>query len=145
MDISDYSPAADARRFDAGHAARPEHLRGSRRDVDRRGGRRAGDRGARPRSDDAADRGARGVRRDGGHARATLRVAAPLVCFRSTGSRSARRELAGERIVVSMRDDNVRVSPHLYNTEDDVDPRHRGARAPGATSSRDVVAGRRRL
>ncbi len=43
MDISDYSPAADARRFDAGHAACAEHLRrrrgdgvSSRRSVSRR-------------------------------------------------------------------------------------------------------------
>jgi selenocysteine lyase/cysteine desulfurase len=29
--------------------------------------------------------------------------------------------LAAERIVVSARDANVRISPHLYNVEEDVD------------------------
>jgi len=46
----------------------------------------------------------------------------PLVCVASTDARALVDELAGEdRIVVSERDGNVRVSLHLYNVDDDVD------------------------
>ena len=44
-----------------------------------------------------------------------------LVCFRSTDPGRMVQELAAERIIVSMRDDSVRVSPHLYNVDEDVD------------------------
>ena len=45
----------------------------------------------------------------------------PLVCVRSTDVGRLVAELAAQRIVVSMRDDNLRVALHLYNVEDDVD------------------------
>jgi selenocysteine lyase/cysteine desulfurase len=45
----------------------------------------------------------------------------PLVCVRSTDVVRLCGELAGERIVTSYRDDALRVSLHLYNTEDDVE------------------------
>ena len=44
-----------------------------------------------------------------------------LVCIRSTDVNELVRRLAADRIVVSSRDDNLRVSPHCYNTVDDID------------------------
>ncbi len=45
----------------------------------------------------------------------------PLVCIRSTDAPALVATLAAEDIVTSERDSNLRVSLHLYNTEDDVD------------------------
>ena len=56
MDISDYSPAADARRFDAGTPPVPNIYAGRRRDGDHRGGRHRCDRGAHRRAQRPADR-----------------------------------------------------------------------------------------
>jgi selenocysteine lyase/cysteine desulfurase len=120
MDISDYSPAADARRFDAGTppvpniyaglagisiveeagpAAIEEHVAGlTSRLID--GLEELGATVATPR--EPAQRG-------------------PLVCVRSTDVDALVAALAGERIVCSERDASVRISLHLYNVEDDVD------------------------
>jgi selenocysteine lyase/cysteine desulfurase len=120
MDISDYSPAADARRFDAGTppvpniygglagmslveeagtAAIEEHVAGiATRLID--GLEELDATVATPR--DPARRG-------------------PLVCVRSTDVRALVEALAAERITCSERDANLRVSLHLYNVEDDVD------------------------
>ena len=120
MDISDYSPAADARRFDAGTppvpniyagvagmaiieeagtAAIEEHIAGlSERLI---GG--LEELGAVvPTPRDPARRG-------------------PLVTVRSSDVRRLVDALAAEKIVCSDRDSNVRVALHLYNIEDDVD------------------------
>src|SRR5262245_1375930 len=120
MDISDYSPAADARRFDAGTppvpniyaglagmslveeagtAAIEEHVSGlATRLID--GLEELGAAVATP-----ADPARRG----------------PLVCVRSIDVRTLVEALAAERITCSERDANLRVSLHLYNVEDDVD------------------------
>jgi kynureninase len=120
MDISDYSPAADARRFDAGTPPVPniyagvagislvedagvpaieEHVRGlTARLID--GLDELGATVVTPR--DPARRGA-------------------LVCVRSTDVQRLVRELEAERIVTSSRDDGLRISLHLYNTDEDVD------------------------
>jgi selenocysteine lyase/cysteine desulfurase len=120
MDISDYSPAADARRFDAGTppvpniygglagmslveeagtAAIEEHVAGlATRLID--GLEELGAVVATP-----ADPARRG----------------PLVCVRSTDVRALVGVLAAERITCSERDANLRISLHLYNVEDDVD------------------------
>lgn len=45
----------------------------------------------------------------------------PLVCVRSTDVDALVAKLATERIVVSSREDKLRVSFHLYNVEEDVD------------------------
>jgi selenocysteine lyase/cysteine desulfurase len=45
----------------------------------------------------------------------------PLVCVRSTDVGRLCGELAAERIVTSLRDDNLRIALHLYNTEEDVE------------------------
>jgi selenocysteine lyase/cysteine desulfurase len=120
MDISDYSPAADARRFDAGTPPVPniyaglagmslveeagtgaieEHVAGlATRLID--GLEELGATVATPR--DPARRG-------------------PLVCVRSTDVNALVAALAAERITCSERDANLRISLHLYNVEDDVD------------------------
>ena len=120
MDISDYSPAADARRFDAGTppvpniygglagvsiieeagtAAIEEHVAGlAQRLIE--GLDELGATVVTPR--DPARRG-------------------PLVCVRSTDVDALVGALAAERIVCSARDSNLRIALHLYNVEDDVD------------------------
>jgi selenocysteine lyase/cysteine desulfurase len=120
MDISDYSPAADARRFDAGTPPVPniygglagisiieeagtvaieEHVAGlTTRLID--GLDELGATVATPR--DPARRG-------------------PLVCVRSTDVSALVATLGAERIVCSERDSNLRISLHLYNVGDDVD------------------------
>jgi selenocysteine lyase/cysteine desulfurase len=45
----------------------------------------------------------------------------PLVCVRSTDVDALVAILAAERIVVSSREDKLRVAFHLYNVEEDVD------------------------
>ena len=45
----------------------------------------------------------------------------PLVCVRSTDVGALVGALAGERILVSSREDKLRVALHLYNVEEDVD------------------------
>ena len=120
MDISDYSPAADARRFDAGTppvpniyagvagmsiieeagtAAIEEHVaRLTARLID--GLEELGAEVPTPR--DPARRG-------------------PLVTVRSNDVTRLVDELAAERIVCSERDSNLRIALHLYNVEQDVD------------------------
>jgi selenocysteine lyase/cysteine desulfurase len=120
MDISDYSPAADARRFDAGTppvpniyaglagmslieeagpAAIEDHVTAlATRLID--GLDELGAKVATPR--DPSQRG-------------------PLVCVRSTDVRALVNTLASDRVTCSDRDANLRISLHLYNVEDDVD------------------------
>jgi selenocysteine lyase/cysteine desulfurase len=120
MDISDYSPAADARRFDAGTPPVPNIYAGL-----------AG----------AAIVEEAGTAEIEGHVAALTRRLidgleelgavvvtprdperrGPLVCVRSTDVAALVASLREERIVCSSRDDNLRVSLHLYNVEDDVD------------------------
>ena len=45
----------------------------------------------------------------------------PLVCIRSTDAPALVAALAADNVVASERDSNLRVSLHLYNTEEDVD------------------------
>lgn len=132
MDISDYSPATDARRFDAGTPPVPniyagvagmaiveeagvpvieEHVRALNTRLI------AGleDLGATVVTpSDPARRG-------------------PLVCVRSTDVAALVQALAAEKVIVSSRDGNLRVAAHLYNVEDDVD------------RLLDVLAGQRHL
>jgi selenocysteine lyase/cysteine desulfurase len=119
MDISDYSPAADARRFDAGTppvpniyaglagigiveevgvAAIEAHVRGL---VDHllEGLDELGATVATPRGSGECG---------------------PLVCVASTDPSALVAALQAERIVTSERDSNLRISLHLYNVEEDV-------------------------
>jgi selenocysteine lyase/cysteine desulfurase len=119
MDISDYSPAADARRFDSGTPPVPNiyaglagiaivedvgvpaietHVRGLV-ELLLAGLDEMGATVATPTAD-----GERG----------------PLVCVASTDPRALVEALRSERIVTSERDLNLRISLHLYNVEDDV-------------------------
>jgi selenocysteine lyase/cysteine desulfurase len=120
MDISDYSPHATARRFDAGTPPVPniyagvaglslveetgvpaieEHVRGlNTRLIEGLVG--MGATVVTP-----ADPARRG----------------PLVCVRSTDAPALVASLAEERIICSLRDQNLRVAAHFYNTVEDVD------------------------
>lgn len=120
MDISDYSPAADARRFDAGTPPVPNIYAGVagvsiveeagvaviEAHVERLGTRlldgldELGATVVTPR--DPARRG-------------------PLVCVRSTDVDALVAALAAERMVASSREDKLRIALHLYNVDDDVD------------------------
>jgi kynureninase len=120
MDISDYSPAADARRFDAGTPPVPNIYAGL-----------AGMSIIEEVGVDAIEAHVRGLNtrlieglEELGASVATPRDPAsrgPLVCVRSTDAPALVNELATERIVVSYRDENVRVAAHLYSTDEDVD------------------------
>ena len=120
MDISDYSPAADARRFDAGTPPVPNIYAGV-----------AGMSLVQEAGVDAIEahvarltgRLIDGLDELGGRV-VTPREPArrgPLVCVRSTDVSRLVAELADERIVVSERDANLRIALHLYNVEEDVD------------------------
>jgi selenocysteine lyase/cysteine desulfurase len=120
MDISDYSPAADARRFDAGTPPVPNIYGGL-----------AGisileEAGTRAIEDHVAGLTARLI--DGleelGAVVATPREPerrGPLVCVKSTDVRTLVDTLDAARIVCSERDSNLRIALHLYNVDDDVD------------------------
>ncbi len=60
-----------------------------------------------------------------------------LTCIRSTDTHALVAALAGDGIITSDRDGNLRVSPHAYNTEEDIDivlgslRRHRHLLVPG--------------
>ncbi len=120
MSIADYSPSRSARRFDSGTPPVPAlfagvagtslvaeagvpaieaHVRGL---VDRLLDGLDGLGAAVPTPRDPARRG-------------------PLVCIRSTDVAALVGALAAERIVVSSREDKLRVAAHLYNVEEDVD------------------------
>ena len=121
MDISDYSPAADARRFDAGNASGAEHLRGARRDGNRRGGRRGGDRSRT--CEGSATGCSRGWTSWGlpSPRRAARGSTARSSASRRPTSAALVRRSQDERIVTSERDSNLRISLHLYNVVEDVD------------------------
>ena len=118
MDISDYSPAADARRFDAGTPPVPNIFAGlAGMSIVEEAGTAAIEEhvaGLADRLiDGAVELGARVVTPRGARS--------PLVCIASTDVNALVAALAEERITCSERDGNLRVSLHLYNVEDDVD------------------------
>jgi selenocysteine lyase/cysteine desulfurase len=120
MDISDYSPAGDARRFDAGTPPVPNiyaGLAGMALVED------AGVDAIERHVTALVDRLLTGL--DGlGATVVTPRAEGergPLVCVASSDAPALVDELRAERIVTSERDSNVRISLHLYNVEDDVD------------------------
>lgn len=121
MDISDYSPAGDARRFDAGTPPVPNIYAGlagmaiveevgvATIEVHVRG---------------LADRLLAGLDELGATV-ATPRGEGeygPLVCVASTDAQALVETLqTEERIVTSSRDENLRISLHLYNVGEDID------------------------
>jgi len=119
MDIHDYSPANDARRFQSGTPPVPSIY--------------AGIAGIELMQEIGIDRTRKHVRRltellidgvdDLGGTVVTPRNAAQrgaLVCIKSTDVERLVRELDKADIVTSSRDGNLRVSPHAYNTPEDV-------------------------
>ena len=120
MDISDYSPAADARRFDAGTPPVPNIYAGiAGVSIIEEAGVAAVEKhvaGLAARLIEGLD--------DLGATVVTPTDPArrgPLVCARSSDVDTLVRELDAERIVASSRDDRVRLALHLYNTDEDVD------------------------
>ncbi|MFN8224303.1 MAG: aminotransferase class V-fold PLP-dependent enzyme [Gaiellales bacterium] len=120
MDISDYSPAPDARRFDAGTPPVPNIFAGiAGMSLIEETGVPAIEAHVRTLTtrliDELAGLGATVV---------TPRDAArrgPLVCVRSTDVDRLVSELAGDGIVVSSRDASLRIAAHFYNTDEDID------------------------
>ena len=120
MDISDYSPAADARRFDAGTPPVPNIYAGlaGMGIVEE-----VGVAAIEPHVRALADRLLTGLDELGATV-ATPRgdgEYGPLVCVASTDPHALVEELQRERIVTSERDANLRISLHLYNVEEDID------------------------
>jgi len=120
MDISDYSPAGDARRFDAGTPPVPNIYAGiAGMSVVEEAGVAAIEVHVRG----LVDRLLAGLDELGATV-ATPRGEGeygPLVCVASTDPHALVGALQAERIVTSSRDTNLRVSLHLYNVEEDVD------------------------
>jgi selenocysteine lyase/cysteine desulfurase len=117
MQIQRYRPHPSARRYDAGTPPVPNIYAGlAGLDlVEQAGvpGIQAHVAGlVRRLIDGCAELGAKVVVPEGG---------SPLVCIRATDAPALVAALAGEDIVTSERDSNLRVSLHLYNTEDDID------------------------
>ena len=120
MDISDYSPAADARRFDAGTPPVPNIYAGvAGMSIIEEVGVEAIETHVRGLNTRLIE----GLEELGGTVITPAEPSrrGPMVCVRSTEVDTLVRELADEHIVVSSRDDNLRVAAHLYNTEDDID------------------------
>ena len=120
MDISDYSPAGDARRFDAGTPPVPNIYAGiaGMGIVEE-----AGVASIEAHVRGLVDRLLAGLDELGATV-ATPRgegEIGPLVCVASTDPEALVRALRAERIVTSSRDANLRVSLHLYNVEEDAD------------------------
>ena len=120
MDISDYSPAADARRFDAGTPPVPNIYAGvAGISLIEEAGIAAIEDHVRVLTaqliDGLVDLGATVTTPRDDERRG------PLVCARSTDVDTLVRELHDDRIVTSSRDDGLRIALHLYNTAEDVD------------------------
>jgi selenocysteine lyase/cysteine desulfurase len=120
MDISDYSPAGDARRFDAGTPPVPNIYAGvAGIGIVEEAGVPAIEAHVRGLVDhllaglDELGATVATPRREGEYG--------PLICVVSTDPNALVAALAAERIVTSTRDANLRVSLHLYNIEEDVD------------------------
>jgi selenocysteine lyase/cysteine desulfurase len=120
MDISDYSPAANARRFDAGTPPVPNIYAGI-----------AGMGLVEMIGVSAIEMHVRALvaRLVAGLGELGARVATPLgdgeygplICVASRDPEALVQALREERIVTSSRDPNLRISLHLYNVEEDVD------------------------
>jgi selenocysteine lyase/cysteine desulfurase len=120
MDISDYSPHATARRFDAGTPPVPNIYAGvAGLGLLQETGVPAVE----------AHVAALNTRLIEGLAELGATVVTPadparrgpLVCVRSTDAPTLVASLAEERIICSLRDENLRVAPHFYNTDADID------------------------
>jgi selenocysteine lyase/cysteine desulfurase len=120
MDLDDYSPAAEARRFDSGTPPVPNIYAGV-------AGLSLIEEAGAPRIEAHIDELARALIAGLDELGATVvtpRAATargPLVCVRTTEVGALVGALAAEGIIASSRDRNLRLSLHLYNTLDDVE------------------------
>jgi selenocysteine lyase/cysteine desulfurase len=120
MDISDYSPHRSARRFDAGTPPVPSIYAGL-------AGMAIVERAGVPAIEAHVRRLNARLLAGLDELGATVPTPRPeeqrgaLVCVASTDVEALVRVLAAERIVTSSRDGNLRISPHLYNVDEDVD------------------------
>jgi selenocysteine lyase/cysteine desulfurase len=120
MDHTDYSPAANARRFQAGTPPIPA-IYGGIAGMELM--REIGIADTREHVLALGDRLIDGVDALGGIV-ATPRVhehRGALVCIASTDAPGLVATLEADGIVTSERDSNLRISPHAYNTEEDID------------------------
>jgi selenocysteine lyase/cysteine desulfurase len=120
MDISDYSPAADARRFDAGTPPVPNIYAG----VAGMGIiEEAGTAAIEAHIGGLSARLIEGLEELGAQVPTPRDPArrGPLVTAKSTDVSRLVEALAAEKIVCSERDSNLRIALHLYNVEEDVD------------------------
>ncbi len=120
MDISDYSPAPSARRFDAGTPPVPNIYAGiAGMDIVEQSGVAA--------IEAHVTELSTGLVAGVGELGATVATPTgpgeygPLVCVRSTDPEALVAALGEDRIVTSSRDANLRISLHLYNVEEDVE------------------------
>ena len=120
MDISDYSPAASARRFDAGTPPVPNIYAGiAGMGLVEMVGVSAIEMHVRA----LVARLVTGLGELGASVSTPLGDGdyGPLICVAATDPEALVRALREETIVTSAREPNVRISLHLYNVEDDVD------------------------
>ena len=120
MSIADYSPHATARRFDSGTPPVPSLYPGvAGMELIAEVGVPAIEAHVRR----LVDRLLAGLDELGATVATSRRVNdyGPLICVVSTDPNALVDALAGERIVTSTRDSNLRISLHLYNVDEDVD------------------------
>jgi selenocysteine lyase/cysteine desulfurase len=120
MDISDYSPARSARRFDAGTPPVPNIYAGiAGMGLVEMAGIAAIEMHVRA----LVAQLLAGLDEMGAHVATPLGDGeyGPLVCVASTDAQALVEAMHEERIVTSERDSNLRISLHLYNVEDDVE------------------------
>ena len=120
MDISDYSPHATARRFDAGTPPVPNIYAGVAGLALLQ---ETGVPAVEAHVSALNTRLIAGLGELGAHVVTPAAPArrGPLVCVRSTDAAALVASLAEDRITCSLRDDNLRIAAHFYNTEADVD------------------------
>ncbi|WP_256839622.1 aminotransferase class V-fold PLP-dependent enzyme [Ornithinimicrobium faecis] len=118
MSIEGFDPAADARRFEAGTPAVPSLFAGAAGlalmleiGVESTAAHVAG----------LCTQLREGVAEIGGTVATPATAAGPMIAVRSTNAPALVAALANEGIIVSDRDGNVRVSPHCYNSAEDID------------------------
>lgn len=118
MDINAYDPAKDARRFEGGTPTVPSTFpvaAGLQLLLE------VGVEQAWQRSSQLHDLLRAGILAMGGRVVTPETAHGPMIAVASTDENALVAALAQERVIVSCRDGNVRISPHFYNNGSDVD------------------------